>query len=182
VTKTARFLDLVTERHGSLASIPLGAVAGISADLAPRVGLHPGAARAALRKAVLAAKNEDLRVERHPGCLRGADSGIVCTDDVGCLFPGRVGWLAAAPCRRGHAKATWHSEGQMTDGKKAIVGLADAVKSLRAELMTAVEAGKGQPMQFSVKTRASSQVSVPWSRPGAGGWAGGVVRAGLAGW
>ena len=60
-TKTARFLDLVTERHGSLASIPLGAVAGISAELAPRAGLHPGAARAALRKAVLAAKNGDPR-------------------------------------------------------------------------------------------------------------------------
>jgi len=56
-TKTARFLDLATERHGSLASIPLDAVAAISADLAPHVGLHPGAARAALRKAVLAAKN-----------------------------------------------------------------------------------------------------------------------------
>ena len=56
-TKTARFLDLVTERHGSFASIPLDAVAGISADLAPLVGLHPGAARAALRKAVLAATN-----------------------------------------------------------------------------------------------------------------------------
>ena len=56
-TKTARFLALATERHGSLASIPLDAVAGISADLAPRVGLHPGTARAALRKAVLAAKN-----------------------------------------------------------------------------------------------------------------------------
>src|SRR5207247_6394676 len=41
-TKTARFLDLATERHGSLASVPLDAVAGISADLAPRVGLHPG--------------------------------------------------------------------------------------------------------------------------------------------
>jgi hypothetical protein len=60
-TKTARFLDLVTERHGSFASLPLDAVAGISADLAPRVGLHPGAARAALRKAVLAAKNGALR-------------------------------------------------------------------------------------------------------------------------
>ena len=60
-TKTARFLDLVTERHGSLASIPLDAVAGISADLAPHVGLHPGAARAALRKAVLAAQNGDPR-------------------------------------------------------------------------------------------------------------------------
>jgi hypothetical protein len=61
-TKTARFLDMATERHGSLASIPLAsipldAVAGISADLAPLAHLHPGAARAALRKAVLTAKN-----------------------------------------------------------------------------------------------------------------------------
>jgi hypothetical protein len=56
-TKTARFLALATERHGSLASIPLDAVAAISADLAPRIGLHPGTARAALRKAVLAATN-----------------------------------------------------------------------------------------------------------------------------
>ena len=56
-TKTARFLDIATERHGSLASIPLHAVAGISADLAPLADLHPGAARAALRKAVLSAKN-----------------------------------------------------------------------------------------------------------------------------
>jgi hypothetical protein len=61
VTKTARFLDLVTERHGSFAQVPLGAVAGISARLAPEVGLNPGAARAALRKAVLAAKNGDPR-------------------------------------------------------------------------------------------------------------------------
>jgi hypothetical protein len=48
---------MATERHGSLASIPLDAVAGISAELAPLAHLHPGAARAALRKAVLAAKN-----------------------------------------------------------------------------------------------------------------------------
>jgi len=61
VTKTARFLDMATERHGSLASIPLDAVAGISAELAPLVGLHPGTARAALRKAVLAARNGDPR-------------------------------------------------------------------------------------------------------------------------
>jgi Protein of unknown function (DUF2637) len=60
-TKTARFLELVTERHGSLAQIPLDAVAGISAELASRAGLHPGAARAALRKAVLAARNGDPR-------------------------------------------------------------------------------------------------------------------------
>ena len=56
-TKTARFLDLVTERHGSLASIQLNCVAGISADLAPQLDLNTGAARTALRKAVLAARN-----------------------------------------------------------------------------------------------------------------------------
>ena len=56
-TKTARFLDLVTERHGPLASIPLNRVAGISADLAPQLDLNTGAARTALRKAVLAARN-----------------------------------------------------------------------------------------------------------------------------
>ena len=61
VTKTARFLDLVTERHGSLASIPLHRVVGISADLAPQLDLNPGAARTALRKAVLAARNGDPR-------------------------------------------------------------------------------------------------------------------------
>ena len=56
-TKTARFLSSVTERHGPLASIPLDRVAAISAALAPIADLHPGAARAALRKAVLAAQN-----------------------------------------------------------------------------------------------------------------------------
>ena len=56
-TKTARFLSLVTERHGPLASIPLDRVASISAALAPVADLNPGAARAALRKAVLAAQN-----------------------------------------------------------------------------------------------------------------------------
>jgi Protein of unknown function (DUF2637) len=58
-TKTGRFLSLVTERHGPLASIPLDRVASISAALAAAVGLNPGAARAALRKAVLAARNGD---------------------------------------------------------------------------------------------------------------------------
>jgi hypothetical protein len=48
---------MAAERHGSFASIPLDAVASISTDLAPLAGLHPGTARAALRKAVLAAKN-----------------------------------------------------------------------------------------------------------------------------
>ena len=58
-TKTARFLSLVAERHGPLASIPLDRVAPISADLAPAVGLNTGAARTALRKAVLSARNGD---------------------------------------------------------------------------------------------------------------------------
>ena len=58
-TKTGRFLSLVTERHGSLASIPLDRIASISAELASLVGLNAGAARAALRKAVLAARNGD---------------------------------------------------------------------------------------------------------------------------
>jgi hypothetical protein len=60
-TKTSRFLSLVTERHGSLASIPLDRVAGISAALAPHVDLNTGAARTALRRAVLAARNGESR-------------------------------------------------------------------------------------------------------------------------
>jgi hypothetical protein len=60
-TKTARFLSLVTERNGPLASIPLDRVASISAALAPAADLNPGAARAALRKAVLAAQNGTSR-------------------------------------------------------------------------------------------------------------------------
>jgi hypothetical protein len=60
-TKTARFLSLVAERNGPLAAIPLDRVAPISADLAPEVGLNTGAARTALRKAVLAARNGDPR-------------------------------------------------------------------------------------------------------------------------
>ena len=60
-TKTARFLALVTERHGPLASIPLEAAAKISAAVAPQVELNAGSARAALRRAVLAAQNGDPR-------------------------------------------------------------------------------------------------------------------------
>ena len=60
-TKTSRFLSLVTERHGPLASIPLDRVAGISAALAPQADLNPGAARTALRRAVLTARNGDPR-------------------------------------------------------------------------------------------------------------------------
>jgi hypothetical protein len=60
-TKTARFLSLVTERTGPLASIPLDRIAQISAALAPEVDLNTGAARTALRKAVLAVRNGDPR-------------------------------------------------------------------------------------------------------------------------
>jgi hypothetical protein len=60
-TKTARFLDLVTERHGPLASVPLDAVAQIASSLAPHADLNPGSARAALRRAVLAAQNGGKR-------------------------------------------------------------------------------------------------------------------------
>ncbi|MGD0245547.1 MAG: hypothetical protein ABSB59_35215, partial [Streptosporangiaceae bacterium] len=59
--KTARFLSLVTERHGPLALVPLHRVAAISADLASHADLNPGSARAALRKAVLAARTGDPR-------------------------------------------------------------------------------------------------------------------------
>lgn len=49
----------------------------------------------------------------------------------------------------------------MTGGTKAIVGLAEAIESLRAELMTTVEAGEHQPMQFSVEPiELSAQVAV----------------------
>jgi hypothetical protein len=60
-TKTARFLALAADRHGPLASLPLTQVSQLSAELAPQVGLNAGSARAALRRAVLAAQDGDLR-------------------------------------------------------------------------------------------------------------------------
>lgn len=60
-TKTARFLVVVAERHGPLARVPLDQVSKISAALAPEVELNAGAARAALRRAVLAAQNGGTR-------------------------------------------------------------------------------------------------------------------------
>jgi hypothetical protein len=56
-TKTARFLALVAERHGPLAAVPLDSVSRLSAELAPEAGLNTGSARAALRRAVLAARD-----------------------------------------------------------------------------------------------------------------------------
>jgi len=60
-TKTARFLALVIEQHGPLAAIPVPAVSRISAAVAPEVGLNAGAARTALRRAVLAAQDGGVR-------------------------------------------------------------------------------------------------------------------------
>jgi len=60
-TKTARFLSLVAERNGPLASISIDRVAQISAALAPHADLNTGAARTALRRAILAAQNGDKR-------------------------------------------------------------------------------------------------------------------------
>jgi hypothetical protein len=60
-TKTARFLALVADGHGPLAAIPLGSVAMLSAQVAPQADLNVGAARAALRRAVLTSKDGGRR-------------------------------------------------------------------------------------------------------------------------
>jgi hypothetical protein len=60
-TKTARFLALVIEEHGPLAGISLPSVSRICTQMAPQVELNTGAARTALRKAVLAAQNGSIR-------------------------------------------------------------------------------------------------------------------------
>jgi hypothetical protein len=56
-SKTSRFLGLVVDRHGPLADLPVREVSPICARLAPEVGLNAGAARTALRRAVLAAQD-----------------------------------------------------------------------------------------------------------------------------
>jgi hypothetical protein len=56
-TKTAAFLAMVAKRHGPVAGIGLDSVSRICTQLAPQAGLDTGAARTALRKAVLAARN-----------------------------------------------------------------------------------------------------------------------------
>lgn len=55
-TKTSRFLALVAERRGPLADLALEDVSRTCTELAAEAGLDPGAARTALRKAVLAAR------------------------------------------------------------------------------------------------------------------------------
>jgi hypothetical protein len=57
-SKTARFLALVAERHGPLSTFPPERVSRTCAELAREVGLDPGAARTALRRAVLTARDE----------------------------------------------------------------------------------------------------------------------------
>jgi hypothetical protein len=56
-SKTARFLALVAEQHGPLADFPHDRVSQTCTELAPEVGLDVGAARTALRHAVLAAQD-----------------------------------------------------------------------------------------------------------------------------
>ena len=59
----------------------------------------------------------------------------------------------------------------MPGGTKMIIGLSEAVESLRAELMKAVEAGKDQPMQFSVEpVELTAQVAVSKEADGKIGW------------
>ena len=55
-SKTARFISLVASRYGPLHSFPLADVSPVSSELAPQAGLDAGAARAALRRHVQAAR------------------------------------------------------------------------------------------------------------------------------
>jgi hypothetical protein len=56
-SKTARFLALVEQRQGPLSGFQPERVSRTCAELAPEVGLDAGAARTALRRAVLAARD-----------------------------------------------------------------------------------------------------------------------------
>jgi hypothetical protein len=60
-TKTAAFLAMVAKRHGPFAAIGLDSVSRICTQLAPEAGLDTGAARTALRKAVLAARDGGMQ-------------------------------------------------------------------------------------------------------------------------
>jgi hypothetical protein len=59
-TKTAALLRLVAEARGPLAGFPLPHVARVAGEVAPKIGLHPGTARKALRAAVVAATDRAL--------------------------------------------------------------------------------------------------------------------------
>ena len=60
-TKTARFLALVADRHGPLDAFPLANVSRVSTEVAPEIGLDPGAARTALRRHVQALQNRSAQ-------------------------------------------------------------------------------------------------------------------------
>jgi hypothetical protein len=60
-SKTSRFIESVIAEHGELAGIDLGQVYGISKAHAPKVGLHEGSARTALRTAILRAQDGGAR-------------------------------------------------------------------------------------------------------------------------
>jgi hypothetical protein len=53
-SKTKQFLAACEEKHGALAQIDLASVYRIANAIAPECGLHPGSARTALRKSILA--------------------------------------------------------------------------------------------------------------------------------
>ena len=112
-TKTARFLSLVAERHGPLASIPLDRVASISAALAPAADLNTGAARTALRKAVLAARTEtpdDHQVRHRPGRRPGPGRHLawafVPPATCPATGPGTCGSGCTCGCTRARASPT----------------------------------------------------------------------------
>jgi hypothetical protein len=60
-TKTARFLALVADWYGPLEAFPLADVSRVSAELAPEIGLDPGAARSALRRHIQSLQNGSSR-------------------------------------------------------------------------------------------------------------------------
>ena len=68
-------------------------------------------------------------------------------------------------------RITWRWGGKVANHAKVVIGLSEAVESLRAELMKAVEAGKDQPMQFSVDPiELTAQVAVTKDANGKIGW------------
>jgi hypothetical protein len=56
-TKTAELIRLTVERHGPLEALPLDQTSRIATAIGNEIGLHPGSARTALRKRVLASQN-----------------------------------------------------------------------------------------------------------------------------
>jgi hypothetical protein len=91
-TKTARFLGLVTERHGSLAQLPLDRVAGVAATLAPLADLKPRRrpTTAAVRMVMIADSVANLGKPAPNG-------GYRCLCELGRLNHGRAIW-----CQIGH--------------------------------------------------------------------------------